>query len=183
MYARRNKRSTRSRAQILQAVRDLLAEGTFHETTVEEVAERAGVSRATLYGHFGSRIGLVDAMCESFDANPALIALRETDDLDLWVERVVDFWAAEEKVLVQLYGAAAVDPAAHALVDRQTRDRYAELRALLVKLDRKGPETFAALAMLTSFETYVELRRRAGRSKRDVVTMLRRHAGAALTSP
>ena len=35
----------------MAAVRDLLAEGSFHESTVEEVAERAGISRATLYQH------------------------------------------------------------------------------------------------------------------------------------
>jgi AcrR family transcriptional regulator len=177
MYTtRRNKRSAASRARILESVRALLEEGTFHETTVEEVAEHAGVSRATLYGHFGSRVGLVDAMCESFDANPALIALRETDDLDLWLERVVEFWAAEERILVELYGAAAVDPAARALVERQTRDRYGELKALLRKLGRGGPEHLAALGVLTSFETYLELRRRAGRSKRDVVATLQGYA-------
>ena len=177
MYvARRNRRSSASRSRILDAVRELLEQGTFHETTVEEVAERAGVSRATVYGHFGSRIGLVDAMCETFDANPALIALRETDDLDLWIERVVEFWSAEERILVQLYGAAAVDPAARALVDRQTRDRYAELKALLRKLGQTGAERFGALAVLTSFETYLELRRRGGRSKRDVVAALQKYA-------
>src|SRR5947208_1063594 len=132
MYPRRREvRSSASRERILAAVRSLLEEGAFHETTVEEVAERAGVSRATLYGHFGSRLGLVDAMCESFDENPALIALRETIDLDLWLSRVVEFWSTEEKVLVQLYGAAAVDPAARDLVERQTRDRHRELEALL----------------------------------------------------
>lgn len=176
MYARTNKRSSAARARILEAVRDLLAEGTFHETTVAQVAERAGVSRATLYGHFGSRIGLVDAMCESFDANPSLIALRETDDLDRWIELVVDFWSAEEQILVQLYGAAAVDPAARALVQRQTRDRYAELERLLAKLNGTNPVALPALAVLTSFETYLELRRRGEQPKREVVATLRRFA-------
>jgi|GEM_PF-2723786 AcrR family transcriptional regulator len=179
MYARRrHPRSSASRERILAAVRALLEEGVFHETTVEEVAERAGVSRATLYGHFGSRLGLVDAMCESFDANPALVALRETTDLDLWIERVVDFWSTEEMVLVQLYGAASVDPAARALVERQTRDRYGELEALLRATGRDGGDGLAALAVLTSFETYLELRRRLGRSKRQVVSLLKRYAHA-----
>src|SRR2546423_6174483 len=113
MYVtRRPRKSQQTRDRITAAVRDLLAEGSFHVSTVEEVASRAGVSRATLYHHFGTRLGLVDAMCEAFDENPALIALRQTDDLADFVARVVDFWATEEKVLVQLYGAAAVDPAA-----------------------------------------------------------------------
>lgn len=155
------------------AVRGLLEEGTFHETTVEDVAARAGVSRATLYQHFGTRLGLVDAICDTFDANPALIALRQTEDVDGFVEQVVEFWSAEEKILVQLYGAAAVDPAARDLVARQRRDRQNELRRLLKALgrddDRRG---LAALSLLTSFETYLELRRHAGLAKRGVVATL-----------
>lgn len=183
MYvSRRQRRRSDSHERILAAVRSLLEDGTFHETTVEEVAERAGVSRATLYGHFGSRLGLVDAMCESFDANPALVALRGTDDLDLWLERLVDFWATEEKVLVQLYGAAAVDPAARALVERQTRDRYGELGALLRALGRDDGDALASLAVLTSFETYLELRRRLGKSKRHVVAVLQQKARTLLAA-
>lgn len=181
MYlARRQPRSSASRERIVAAVRSLLEEGAFHETTVEEVAERAGVSRATLYSHFGSRLGLVDAICKSFDANPALVALRKTDDLDRWLERAVDFWSSEEKVLRQLYGAAAVDPAAHDLVERQTRDRYGEVRRLLAGLGRDDGDALAALVILSSFETYLELRRRLGMPKRQVVAILQRQARALL---
>jgi AcrR family transcriptional regulator len=163
MYvSRRPRRSQQTRDRIVDAVRDLLAEGSFHESTVEEVASRAGVSRATLYQHFGTRLGLVDAMCEAFDENPALIALRETEDIDDFIAKVVDFWASEEKVLVQLYGAAAVDPAASDLVARQRRDRQSELRRLLRGLGIDDRRTFAALSVLTSFETFQELRRHAG---------------------
>jgi AcrR family transcriptional regulator len=177
MYAsRRQPRTSGSRERVLGAVRSLLEDGTFHQTTVEEVAERAGVSRATLYGHFGSRLGLVDALCESFDANPALVALRETTDLDVWLERVVDFWSSEEKVLAQLYGAASVDPAARDLVERQTRDRYGELKALVRALDRDSGDVLAALAILTSFETYLELRRRLGNPRGQVVAILKQQA-------
>jgi len=63
MYAPRRQTSRRTRDRIMGAVRELLEEGAFHQSTVEEVASRAGVSRASLYQHFGSRLGLVDAMC------------------------------------------------------------------------------------------------------------------------
>src|SRR6478609_3044506 len=72
-YARRRSApAAPTRDRIMAAVRELLAEGTFHETPVETVAERAGVSRATLYQHFRSRVDLVDAICDSFAVNPAL---------------------------------------------------------------------------------------------------------------
>src|SRR4051795_10093096 len=75
---RRSTRAEGTRAKIMAAVRELLEEGAFHESTVEEVADRAGISRATLYQHFRSRLDLVDAICDSFEVNPALVEIRQT---------------------------------------------------------------------------------------------------------
>src|SRR5947209_15896782 len=72
---RRSKRSEQTREKIMAAVRDLLAEGAFHEATVDEVAERAGIARATLYQHFRSRLNLVDAICDTIDATPTLLTI------------------------------------------------------------------------------------------------------------
>ena len=75
-------------------------------------------------------------MCEVMDANPALIALRDTHDVHAFLERVTEFWAAEEMLLAQFYGIVAIDPAARDFVDRQVRDRYGELRRLLGRYER-----------------------------------------------
>ena len=181
---RRKPPSRDTREQIVAAVRDLLEEGVFHETTVEEVAARAGVARATLYQHFGSRLGLVDAMCETFGRNPVLQVLKRTGDLDELFANVVEFWSAEERVLAPLYGVAGVDPAARDLVERQRRDRYGVIRRLVGALENESRlaggvtsrDAFAVLAVLTSLETYLELRRHAGLSKADVVATLRASA-------
>lgn len=154
----------------MEAVRDLLREGAFHETTVEEVAARAGVSRATVYQQFGSRLGLVDAICDSLD----LTAVKSSPDLDTLLQRTTEFWAQEETLLGQLYAATAIDPAAREFVERQTRDRYRELARWV---DRSKLPT---LALLTSFETYLELRRRAGLSQRNVVEHLQKAAAELL---
>src|SRR3954467_15704397 len=134
---RRPERTERTRERIVGAVHELLAEGKFHESTVEQVAERAGVSRATLYQHFRSRLELVDEMCDSFDANPALLALRESvtnvDPAAALAETIalaVEFWSSEDAVLRQLYGVAAIDEAAADLVERQRADRRGEMSRL-----------------------------------------------------
>ena len=170
-YRKRTEPAGDTRERIVRAVRELLGEGAFHEAPVETVAARAGVSRATLYQHFGSRLGLVDALCDTFDANPALVALRETTDVESFIRHCVEFWASEEPILVQLYGVAAADPAAGDLVERQTRDRYSELRRVLHLLGL-GEERLPALGALTSFETYLELRRRAGLDRERVAQTL-----------
>jgi AcrR family transcriptional regulator len=186
----RSDRSRRTRDRIKQAVHELLAEGSFHAAAVEEVAARAGVSRATLYQHFRSRIELVDAICETFDENPALLRLRETVELADADEALAEtlaltvrFWSSEDGVLRQLYGVAAVDPAAGALVDRQRSDRRGEYERLVGNLKRTGrlgdgvtPErALALLMMLSSYESYRELHE-ANLSDRQATALLQESA-------
>ncbi len=157
----------------MSAVRELLVAGEFHEATVEQVAERAGVSRATLYQHFRSRLELIDEMCDGFDANPALLALREAVNdedpataLAATITQAVAFWSSEDAVLSQLYGVAAIDQAAADLVERQRDDRRGEMTRLARHLRqaralREGVserQALVTLMLLTSYESYRELR-------------------------
>src|SRR5437763_6029482 len=179
---RRPERSRATRDRIVGAVRELLEEGSFHESTVDEVADRAGIARATLYQHFGSRLELVDAICDSFAVNPALLDVREAVELDdpdaalaETISSCVRFWASEDAVLAQLYGVAAIDPAAQDLVDRPPADRRGELERLVRHLRTKGrlrpglgeSRALALLLVLTSYETFRELRQ-AGMSAREL---------------
>jgi AcrR family transcriptional regulator len=169
----RTRRPEVTRARIVAAVRELLEEESFHEATVEEVADRAGVARATLYQHFGSRLELVDAICATFDENPALVEIREVVDLedaDAALERTLElsvrFWSSEDAVTAQLYGVVAIDPAARDLVERQRDDRGRELGHLIRNLRRahrlrRGTterRALAVLLLLTAYETFRELR-------------------------
>lgn len=163
-----------TRERILQSVRELLDEGEFHEATVESIAARAGVARSTLHLHFGSRMGLVDAMCERLGGAEEYAALKASLELADPAEALrgvltgsVRFWSAEEALHRSLYGLAGIDPAARAFVDRQTADRRSDLRRLTRRLRdarRLRPsvsrrEAFALLLVATSFASYDELRR------------------------
>jgi len=52
------------RALILESAREAFAEGGYHATSLEGIAERAGVSKALLYEHFDSKRDLHAAMLE-----------------------------------------------------------------------------------------------------------------------
>jgi AcrR family transcriptional regulator len=52
------------RTAILEGAREAFAERGFHQTSLDAVAERAGVSKALLYEHFGSKRELFAAMLE-----------------------------------------------------------------------------------------------------------------------
>lgn len=52
------------RVLILEAAREAFAEGGYHQTSLDAVAERAGVSKALIYEHFASKRELHAAMLE-----------------------------------------------------------------------------------------------------------------------
>jgi len=54
-----------SRTRILEAAHDLFGEQGAGEVTMADVAEAAGVSRATVFNHFGSKHALIEAVSES----------------------------------------------------------------------------------------------------------------------
>ena len=191
---RQTDRTDAMRERIKAAVRELLAEGSFHTSTVGEVADRAGVARATLYHHFGSRLELIDAICETFAENPALVRLRaavELADADRalaeTIALTVRFWSSEDAVLRELYGVAAIDPAAQALVDRQRSDRRSECDRLVANLrhaHRLRPgltprRALTLLLVLTSYDSYRELRA-DGLSDRQATNLLQEAARIVL---
>jgi AcrR family transcriptional regulator len=180
----------------MAAVRELLAEGTFHEVPVEEVAARAGISRATLYQHFRSRIDLIDTICDTFDVNPALIAIRQAvvlddpeDALVRTIALAAQFWTTEDAVLGPIYGVEAIDPAARDLVVRQRADRRSEMERLAHNLRAGGRlasgtserQAVEVLMMLTSYETFRELRL-AGLSEQQLTKRLQEIARKLLLS-
>src|SRR5437660_2774306 len=58
--------SEQTRSRVLQAARKLLMESTsFSGFSIEAVARRADVARMTIYHQFGSKWGLLEALCDS----------------------------------------------------------------------------------------------------------------------
>lgn len=76
-----NARSRRSREALLDATRELVGEGGFDALTMTAVADRAGVSRRSIYLHFSSRADLVSALFARLD---------ETEDIATSLSRVWD---------------------------------------------------------------------------------------------
>ena len=177
-------------------MRDLLAEGSFHEATVEEIAARAGVARSTLHLHFGTRMGLVDALCgrlgdaDEYAGITSALAVEDPGDaLRGVLTASIRFWAAEEELHRSLYGLAEIDPAARAFVDRQTSERRTELRRLSRRLHDDGrlrpglsdDDALALMLVSTSFATFDELRRNAKLAPAAIERAAQRLADALVT--
>src|SRR6201992_716552 len=112
-----------SREQVLAAARSLLAEPGGSAFTVDAVARRADVARATVYYQFGARSGLLEAVCDhlpalgGMDGLPA--AFTDPDPrrgLDVFVGCFGRFWAADRAATRRLRALAALHPEGGAVV-------------------------------------------------------------------
>jgi AcrR family transcriptional regulator len=91
-------RVTRTRRLIVDAFRDLHAQKSFHEMSVQEIAARATVNRATFYAHFEDKYALLDHVVREWIqdalASQGLIGARFTpENLQLLIETVLDAMA------------------------------------------------------------------------------------------
>jgi AcrR family transcriptional regulator len=152
------------RQRILDAARTLLTESTHYAAfTVEAVAKRADVARATVYYQFGSKTGLLEALCDALAERGGMSELAtafttpEPDDaLRLLVATFARFWDADRPAMRRLRALAALDPDVAAVITARDERRRQALRALL---ERRTDVTDRAHALrvahvLTSFETY-----------------------------
>ena len=55
----RSRKLADARRALFEAAMELFRERGFDETTVEEIAARAGFSRATFFNHFGSKAAVL----------------------------------------------------------------------------------------------------------------------------
>jgi AcrR family transcriptional regulator len=83
-----NARTTRNRIQ--QAALDLFLQHGIRKTSIDDIAERAGVTRVTVYRYFADRPELVEAAFRQVNGvfDHIREALAEEDDLDGYLARM-----------------------------------------------------------------------------------------------
>ncbi|HEX4255999.1 MAG TPA: TetR/AcrR family transcriptional regulator [Streptosporangiaceae bacterium] len=153
-----------SRQQVLAAARLLLAEPGGPAFTVDAVARRADVARATVYYQFGSKSGLLEAVCDhladlgGMDGLPA--AFTDPDPrhgLDVFVGCFGRFWAADRAATRRLRALAVLDPEVGAVVAARDERRHNGLSVLVGRLPSPSADRehlVRVLTSLTSFELF-----------------------------
>ena len=161
------------RRQVLDATRALLGESASYTAfTIDAVARRADVARATVYYQFGSKTGLLEALCDdlaeagqlselaqAFSGTDAAAALRG------FVAGFGRFWDVDRTAMRRLRALAALDPDVGAVIAARDQRRYEGLRVLVSRFAESQPSSPARpavvpgqgvrmLHVLTSFETF-----------------------------
>lgn len=118
-----------TRATILQALAEIVSQGDVHAFTVQQVAQRAGVSHRTVYRHFPTREALLVALAEWLDeelgrrGTPILPrSLEELPDAAQRVFALFDDYAPLVRALAATYAATGIRPPTRERRTRAFRD-------------------------------------------------------------
>jgi AcrR family transcriptional regulator len=166
---RRAAATAATHCRIIDAARELLATQQWQHFTVEAVANRAGVTRVTVYNQVGSKRGLLDAMLTDLTQRAGMDRLlTETQHVspgeacEVIVRRTCRFWHSERQLLRPLFGLAGVDHEVAAILAQREQWRGEQMQRLVQRLTTQTttassfdqPDVLAAVIAVTSFPAY-----------------------------
>src|SRR5713226_3354080 len=134
-----------TRARIIAAARELLvASNGFSGFSIDAVARQADVARMTVYYQFGSKIGLLEALCDSLAAQGGMeqlaIAFRRPGPLDALDEYIMvfgRFWDSDRLVTRRLRGLATLDSDFEQVIRARDERRRKGLHVIVQRLAEK----------------------------------------------
>jgi len=150
-------RQRRTRKALVGGARALTAEHGLAGFTVEELCERAGVSRRTFFNYFPTKESAVlgvdpdwdEAFLERFRSIPALERIGPLDDLlSLTVDAFAEMSPTREDALT-MFAAIRREPRILAALIEQDREQEQRLAVVIVERDGLDPLTARMTAVLS----------------------------------
>jgi AcrR family transcriptional regulator len=92
MPRKRNSRSSKTNESILSSAATLLAENGYQQTTLDAIASRAGVTRATIYYHFDSKEHLYEALIRKYLQGATERLQSQVESGKSWRDTFIDIW-------------------------------------------------------------------------------------------
>jgi AcrR family transcriptional regulator len=165
---RRQLSTDQTRTRIVEAARAILLdpEMTYTAFSIDAVARQADVARMTVYHQFGSKVGLLEGLCDALAIEGGmeqLAAAFRCSDLDealeLFITTFGRFWDADRLIIRRLNAFAVFDPDFGEVMRTRNERRRNGLRVLLERhlgavpaADREADVDL--LFAITSFPTF-----------------------------
>lgn len=140
----------RSMQQILEAALDLFAHQGYHNTTISQIAKRAGVSKGLIYNYFSSKEDLVGGIIkQAMDTGEEIMSTMKDPSLDPYeaVDRSIDeiFDLVQEnptywKLLMSLSFQEEILMQFEPLLRKQEFKNLEHLTELLGRIGAKNPQ-------------------------------------------
>jgi AcrR family transcriptional regulator len=167
----RQRQALETRRAIADAARTLFAKHGYASTSIESVAEEAGVAARTVYSIFGTKKAILGAICEQWLAEAGVMeavakGLQERDlsrRLAIVAHSSRRQWESEGGVMAMLAGAAASDAEVGRMLTGWKDDRARSLHSVVAGVEhdlRSGMSSERAgaiLRALTSPDIYADL--------------------------
>jgi AcrR family transcriptional regulator len=177
-----------TRDKVVESARLLFAEAGFHRVSLEEIARRADVARATVYHQFGSKLGVLGAVVADYERRAGLASLAElieTGPVATLTRDVVTagcaYWATDPALARSIVAFAVTDPQAADLLAGHDAGRLRLLTRMVERLGSSDPErALDVLWLLTGFAAYDDLTRGRGLTTTAAATLLADLAEVAL---
>ncbi|GER91152.1 hypothetical protein KDW_53140 [Dictyobacter vulcani] len=166
----RQANTEQTRSRIINATRELLMTSHgFTQFSIDLVARQADVARMTVYHQFGSKIGLLEALCDSLAASGGMEQLASAfqqpesrDALSAYITTFGHFWDADRLVTRRLRALAALDPEFEQVLHSRDERRRKGVRTLIERMaaqhgcpaPEKIEDAVAILFTLISFESF-----------------------------
>lgn len=176
------------RAQLLSAALEVFVAHGYHAAAMDDIAERAGVSKPVLYQHFPGKLDLylaiLDAACDSIIAN-CRRALEETQDNKQRVAAAIDAFYAyvgNDTGAFRLVFESDLtsEPEVRGHVDRVTTE-CADMIAAVIQDDTDLPRA-ASLLLAVSLVGMAQVSARFWLTDSDGLAGLTREEATALVS-
>jgi AcrR family transcriptional regulator len=130
------------RRQLLDVACDVFAAGGFHGTSMDEIAEAAGVTKPVLYQHFPSKRALYAELLGDVETRLLERIRRATSAARSGRVRVEAGFAAYFRFVTDnasgfrlLFGASVRNDPAFSIVAQRTIDEIADMIAVLIDID------------------------------------------------
>lgn len=153
------KTGVRRREQLVAVAVDIFAEHGYAGGSIRAIAEKAGVSHATLIQHFGSKEGLLTAVLAEWDRRTVADGLSDVSGLD-YFQRLAEIMAAHQRDrgLLELFTTIAAEASrpthpAHDFIEQRYARNLATLAAHLHEAVHDGD-----VAPMTDTQIQVEVR-------------------------
>lgn len=170
---------------IVEAFADCIKDRWFDEVSLEEVAQRAGVTVRTVIRRFGGKEGLIEAFVASFEGEVATLRDTAPGDIAAAIARVLDLYEEWGDSVIRNLAQEPRYPALKLLLDLGRREHRVLTAAAFAPWLERLPEAamqplLDALVAATDVYIWKLVRRDMGRSRADTESILRQLVDAVL---
>jgi AcrR family transcriptional regulator len=173
-----------TRRAIVEAAAELFVDRRQDGFSVQDVADRAGLTHRTIYRYFPTRIDLIGAAAQHLAPGFGEDSYREVSTVEEWIDGVGAHLARTEanlevvrRVLAAMLASEDLELVGGGLHDRDAHRWEVFRRQFRHLSEDDARRTFATLRHLTSSTTYVLYRLRFGMSPAEATQTIR--GGAA----